>query len=301
MQRWLLFVFFMLIVFISGCAKQQPTVAGLAVLPPEAAIGWEIPENLNITGHGNSYRIVKGPSLDASAALELAAGGQGSVEYFREISRPQIKYNARLQFLSTQGSGRIVLSAYDAKNGLIGKIGWVYTGSLPESTNTAKWVDCRYFANYTGNWIVIDDNSTKLFAKFLPEVNIGAAAKYRLSIEAGQGQHALVTSCALTPSAAQAVMITPVREALAAKLGEIVVIEADIENSGGSTVEKAEIALAEPYGHGLNVLADRRQLVEKLQPGEKRRLSWQVKAQRPDAVNFNKPWVAGFSIRRRSA
>jgi len=61
-------------------------------------------------------------------------------------------------------------------------------------------------------------------------------------------------------------------------------------------VNNVVVKLIEPYGYGLVALSQATQVIDQLTPGEKRHVSWQVKAQRPDAVNVNKPWSIKFSV-----
>ena len=44
---------------------------------------------------------------------------------------PDMTVRGRLEFLSTQGVGRIKVAAYDDAGTLVASVGWVYTGPLP--------------------------------------------------------------------------------------------------------------------------------------------------------------------------
>ena len=280
-----------------GYTREMPPVAGLEPLGPETLKEWGIPGNLALSGTGNSTRVVRGASLAADKALELAAGGQGSQEYFREIGAgSQVQANCRLLFLSTQGAGRIKLSALDADNRVIATLGWVYTGQIPPEDGRTKWLDARYIANYIGEWITFDENVTGLLGKHLPAAALSSAAKYRLSVEAGQGQHVLITACQLASQPEQAVRLTPQTTAFAAILGDLLTVQVGVENTGREPLDSTTVEVVEPYGFGLVVAQDRVRTIANLAPGEKRLLAWQVRAQRPDAVNMHKPWELQVAV-----
>lgn len=295
MFRWV--VPFAVTLLLTGCGLgARAPVAGLAVEPPEALAAWGGPANINAKGEGNGYRVVKGPSLAAEAALELAAGGQGSLEYWREEpAGPDMIVRGRLLLLSTQGVGRVKVAAFDAAGREIGSVGWVYTGPLPAGDSHTKWLDARYTANYVGDWLTFNENIAGVFAAQLPSVR-GPASRYRISVEVGQGQHALITAWDLGTDYTRAVSLSLPSARLTAALGETVPLTAEVENVSGRPLANVAVELVEPYGYGLVAGADRVQAVGTLAPGEKRRLAWQVKAQRPDAVNFGQPWPLAFTV-----
>lgn len=269
-------------------------MAGLTPQPPAALAAWGVPDSLSAQGAGNSWRVVKGASLQADAALELAAGGQGSVEYFREAPAGELAGRGRVQFLSTQGVGRIKVTALDGSGRPLASVGWVFTGPLPAAGPTAKWLDVRYTANYVGDWQVFDHDVAALLAAHAPHA-AAQAARYRLSVEVGQGQHALITALTLANAPAKAVKVTPAAPA-AAVLGDMVTVAAEVENVTARPLAGVTVELVEPYGFGLAAEGDKARTVAALGPGEKARLSWQVRAQRPDAVNFGQPWTVGFAV-----
>lgn len=293
--RWLVFI--TVAVLLAGCGfRPQAPVAGLAPQPPEALAAWGGPASVTARGDGNSYRVVKGPSLAAEAALELAAGGQGGLEYWREAAAgPDLVVRGRLLFLSTQGTGRVKVAALDTAGQELASVGWVYTGPLPAGDSRTKWLDARYTANYVGDWLNFNENIAAAFAAQLSGL-AGAPARYRVSVEVGQGQHALITSWNLGTDYARAVSLSLPTARLAAALGETVQLTAEVENASGRPLADVVVELVEPYGYGLVAASDRAQAVGGLAPGEKRRLVWQVKAQRPDAVNLGRPWPLAFAV-----
>lgn len=281
----------------AGCGGTASPVPAAPLLPqpPEAAAAWGVPANIKEEGTGNSVRVVKGLSLGAESALELAAGGGGSLEYSQTAAASadtQGRY--RLQFLSTQGTGRIKIAALDPGGRPIATVGWVFTGPMPAAEDRTKWLDVRYQANYAGGWITFDDNIAQLLAAQFPQSSFPAAG-YRLSVEAGQGQHVLVTSLQLQDNPSRAVRITPRSRTATARCGDVLAVSAEIENLTGRALQNLAVSLIEPYGFGVAAEGNITQTVD-LAPGEKRLLTWQTKARRADAVNFGQPWVLGFAV-----
>jgi len=291
--RWL--VLTLVALLLAGCARGTlAPQAGLTPQPPEALAAWGVPASLVQKGTGNSCRVVKGAYLSAEAALELATGGQGTIEYFREAPAGELAARGRVQFLSTMGAGRVKLAALDAAGRPLAAVGWVYTGPLPAADGVTKWVDSRFSYNYIGDWLTFDHNVAELFTHRpgLAE----KAAGFRLSVEVGQGQHALITALGLAATPARAVRVSPAATALSAVVGQEVTVAADVENVSSRPLPDVTVALVEPYGYGLVAVGDRVRKVAGLAPGEKRRLTWQIRAQRPDAVNLGRPWAASFAV-----
>ncbi|MDR3589688.1 MAG: hypothetical protein P4N41_08525, partial [Negativicutes bacterium] len=266
-------------------------------LPSSAGAAWGLPDSLVVSGDGNTFRPVQGASLGADAALELAAGGKGGLEYFREISASlPSRFAFRLHFLSTQGTGRVRLTALGVDNHAIATLGWVITGPLPAEGGPAKWLDLRSAYNFDGTWLAMSGDPAEMFARQLPGSSLAGVAKYRLSVDVGQGQHALVTTCELAGLPARALKITPQTDAFSLTLGESISLQVAVENSGSETLAAAKVEMLEPFGYGLIAQDERIRVIDHLAPGEKRILSWQVKAQRPDAVNLDRPWTVGFAV-----
>lgn len=283
----------------TGCggSKMLPQ-AGLTAQVPGAQDTWALPGAINQEGEGNVYRPVAGAALQAPQGLELAAGGKGRLQYSLDISADtDVVAAIRLQFLSTQGTGNIKIAALDLDGKELAAAGWVVTGQLPANTAHSHWADNRVGANYKGDWLTGEYRPAELLAPYLNGLQ---AQTYRLTVEVGQGQHALITRCVLANDVAQAIRIVPVNQQLTAVRGDTVRMEADIVNRTNRLIEHATVELAEPVGYGL-VAVDKVKTVENLQPGEKRRLVWDVKAQRPQSVNMNKPWQANFSINGQPA
>lgn len=286
-----------LVILMTGCARQWTNTAGLSPISGDAGLRWGLAERAVTEGNGNLLRIVGGSSLGAAEALEMAAGGQGKVLYFNEIAAgPEASVVYRLQFLSTQGAGRIYVSALDEQGNLLGRAGWIFTGSMPASSGSEKWLDVRYQANYVGDWISFQFNLHDFLLKNLAVESVAKASRYRFSIETGQGQHALVTQVTLLSDLTRAIRLKPADTALSAKVGDVIPVTVTLENTSNHILSDFKIELIEPFGFGVICQSDAAPQVAGLKPGEKRTVSWQVRLQRPDAVNLNKPWSLKFKV-----
>ncbi len=287
-------------VVLTGCKNHQPVqTAGLTVLTANEDKQWGIPDRLLAQGDGNSSRVLV--SSQDIRMLELAAGNQGQMEYYIEEQGDKAAFaEFRLQFLSTQGSGRIKLSALDSQGNIISATGFVLTGQVPQNTMQNKWQDIRYGTNYQGDWIDKRYNFAEMLAN-LPQEILHSAAKYRLSVEVGQGQHVLISKFAINTDWSKAVRVLPNTRHYAVSQGDQLAIEADVLNVSAKPMNDITVNLLEPFGYGVANLNQSPQKIDHLAPGEKRRISWQVEARRPDAVNLNKPWAIKFSVNQQEA
>ncbi|MDD4600284.1 hypothetical protein SDC9_22938 [bioreactor metagenome] len=295
----LFLLIFGIVLAITGCSKStsMPPDAGLEVQSSDKLTSWHLPENLVEQGENNTYRALLGEKWNNTPMLELAAGSSGHMEYFAEIAaEPAAVANFNLQFLSTQGIGRIKISTLDKQGQVIETLGWAVTGELPQDSARAKWIDARSSANYQGDWMKATYPMAEVLAKYVDAKKTAAADKYRLSIEVGQGQHVLVKEFALGIDQARLVKITPVKQEFVAKVGDNNEIRAIVFNHNNVPVKNVEVKLVEPYGFGIVVPSGAAQIVEELKPGESRELVWKVRAQRADRVNLNQPWQLGFSV-----
>ena len=285
-----------LALLLSGCASQHPPVpvAGLRVAAPDETMKWGLSHQLRQEGTGNSYRVMAAQNQETM--LELAAGNQGMLEYFVEMNADAAAFShVKLEFLSTQGGGKIKFSALDNKGNILGEAGSVFTGALPSNTERSKWQDARYHNNYQGGWM----EETYFFSKMLaalPSSVLAEAATYRLSVEVSNGQHALISRLTTGIDMAKAMAVTPRMSYYAVNQGEIVDIAADVENVSQEPMDDIVVSLQEPYGYGVIAMNQASKAIAHLAPGEKQRISWQVQAQRPDSVNLNQPWSIGFSV-----
>jgi len=294
-------ILLLLAFMLSGCATQPPaTTAGLTVLAADDGKEWNIPNNLIQQGDGNSYRVLAAAD-PGNNMLELVAGSQGHMEYFVEQQADVTAFaQLRLQFLSTQGQGRIKLSALDSQGKTMAETGFVFTGQLPKGSNQSRWQDMRYTTNYQGNWLEDSYNFSQMLAS-LPQDSVTGVTKYRLSVEVGQGQHVLITKFAAGTDITKAVRVVPNTLTYNVSQGDVLSIEADAQNVSKQPVNHVVVKLIEPYGYGLIALSQEAQIIDQLAPNEKRHVSWQVKAQRPDVVNLNKPWTIKFSVNDQEA
>lgn len=283
-------------VALTGCGANLPVqTAGLTVLTANEDKQWGIPDRLIKEGDGNSYRVLSS-STPNQHMLELVAGHQGQMEYFVEEQADMAAFaEFRLQFLSTQGRGQVKLSALDSQGKTVGEVGFVFTGELPKNTLQSKWQDLRYTTNYQGNWIEQRHNFSEIVGS-LSQETMRSAVKYRLSVTVGQGQHVLITKLAIQTDLGKAVRVMPETLKYTVGQGDQLSIGADVQNVSSKQMNQIAVKLIEPYGYGLTSMNPLIQMIGNLAPGEKRRISWQVQAQRSDAVNLNKPWTVKFSV-----
>ena len=142
-------------------------------------------------GVGNSYKFLQ--KNNTEKMLELSAGNNGEISYTKEmIADISATANFKVQFLSTQGKGRLILQGLDENKSVVYSVGWVVTGEMSDSNDQIKWIDSRYSINFKGDWIDTFYNLQVLFDKELGAVNYNKIHYYQLVIECGQGQHALI-------------------------------------------------------------------------------------------------------------
>ncbi|MCX7780298.1 MAG: hypothetical protein N2491_05160 [Negativicutes bacterium] len=282
------------LLLLAGCDGAKRDLAGLTAVAGEANARWGLPNSVRVEGQGNIVRIVTGPGLGAPEALEMAAGGMGKTVYTKEIpAGPDAAAAYRLQFLSTRGTGRVVVSVLDEQGTAIGAVGWVFTGHLPLSEPAAQWIDVRYQANYAGDWVSQKLNLQDVVARHLPAA-LGKAHRYRLAVEAGEGQHALITEMTLFHDLTRLVKLTPVTDRFAVQVGDVLTVRALLENQSNRVIPNIRVEAVEPYGSGITCAENRFKDIAALRPGEKRPVEWKVRAHRPDAVNRGKPWKLVF-------
>ena len=272
---------------LTGCGPEAKIPsAQLEVLPNDKLEQFHVSADLRQEGDDNFYRAVAGKTLGATIGLELSSGADGQMEYFSQIPADSAaRARLRLQFLSTQGVGRVKLSAMDTAGNVLKAVGWVFTGDVPANPDTV-WQDLRTNANYLGDWWEQDVSVYDLL-QAVPQ-----AAQYRLSVETGKGQHVIITQLGFVNDNSTVLKLVPHQKNYQAQIGETFSLETDVENLSAGPVE-TEVTLTEPYGLGL-VANDSKQPV-KLAPYEKKTLSWQVTAKRADEVNMNKPWAIAFA------
>ena len=276
-------------------------VAGLKELSAGEKNEWELPNHLVTEGTDTFHRIVTGAGLLAPQALEMAAGIGARTEYFLDVDGLDDELNYRFQFLSTQGTGRMNITAVGKDGRTVATVGYVFTGSMPDKKDKAVWIDRRLANNYQGGWVQAKIRPSELFStqvsSFLPE----AIAHYRVSVEAGNGQHALITELKSTASQVEGAKIVWRAVPPKALQGETFTLVSDIVNVTDRVLENLTVRLLEPYGYGLVVLENVEQKVRRLAVGETCSLSWKVKAQRSSAVNLGQPWNLQLSINKTVA
>lgn len=281
---------------VSACSQKSSTpIAGLIEESSQELQQWRTEERLTAQGEGNVYRVLKGGSA-SERYLELAAGGQGVMEYtLEELASEAVLAQWRLQFLSTQGTGRLVFYGLDEKGQVLAQVGMVVTGALPQNSLTAKWLDMRYDANYKGTWLEGQEEPRQILQKHLSPQVVEKVKKYRIALQTGQGQHVLLQTFKLEFQPGKAVTVVPMTEALQASIGDELAIKAEVKNTSTRAVSVLAVNLVEPYGRGI-VTDTPTQEIDKLEPGESRIVTWMVKALRADGVNKDKPWNIAFGV-----
>lgn len=271
-------------------------VAALQELPAEEFRRWRLPENLVAEGPDTLVRVVTGAGLLAPQALELSTGAGGRAEYFLELEPVQEELQSRFQFLSTQGTGRLRIAALDGQGRTIAAVGYVFTGSLPEKTANTVWIDRRPSSNFQGNWVQERIRPAELLAAQLPAFLPETAARYRVSLEAGNGQHALITELKPVQSAATGMRVIWRSVPARALQGEILTLGSEIVNQTDRELENISVQLHEPAGYGLTAVGASTQQIPRLPAGGTVSLSWQVRAQRDSSVNLGQPWRLSLGL-----
>ena len=276
--------------------EKIPEVAALIPVPSDQKSAWLLPENLVSEGSDVFSRVVTGKGLLAPQALELATGAAARTEYFIYLDGSEDEFSYRFQFLSTQGTGRLGITALSQDGRPLATVGYVFTGSMPLRQERSFWFDRRLPNNYQGGWEQAKIRASELVAAQIANFAPESVARYRVGIEAGQGQHVLITELksASVPTGGVKSVWRPVPAKIAK--GEILSLAADITNESGATMEDIQVRLMEPYGYGIVALGETEQKIARLASGETVTLHWQVKAQRASAVNLGQAWVVRLSI-----
>ena len=211
MRKSLLSILFAAVLAVAGCSgiglqtntapvaatgpatQAKLAVAGLNELPAGEKSDWRLPQNLVSEGAGNFTRVVTGRSLSAPQALELGTTAGSRSEYFLDMDSAEPELSYRFQFRSTQGTGRMRIAALGKDGQTVASVGFVFTGALPQRTDRSVWLDRRLANNYQGDWVQEQIRPSELFAFHVPAYSADQVARYRVSIEAGNGQHVLIT------------------------------------------------------------------------------------------------------------
>ncbi len=303
MKRYILAALCIALLF-AGCGGNGTAPAGktaLTPVAPEQAAMWQLAERISETGEGNSARVLQTAGTAPEQRLELAAGNTGTIEYkLEEPADIAAFFSGDVEFLSTQGTGQVVLTALDATGGEIARLGTVFTGALPPQQQNSQWQDKRYVNNYEGRWESLAREPEALFTAAVPGFKPAMAARYRLTVKVGQGQHALIKGLTAGLAPAKAVELSAVQPAYAAVLGDTLTVEARLTNHSRQPIDKLTVRCVEPEGYGYVVVGAAAQEVTELLPGETRGLSWTIKAQRPDTVNFTKTWPVRLAVEDRT-
>ena len=246
-------------------------------------------------GVGNSYKFLQ--KNNTEKMLELSAGNNGEISYTKEmIADISATANFKVQFLSTQGKGRLILQGLDENKSVVYSVGWVVTGEMSDSNDKIKWIDSRYSINFKGDWIDTFYNLQVLFDKELGAVNYNKIHYYQLVIECGQGQHALIARDDMFNDHNASLKIEPLSPKVNLVKGQEFYLQANLTNLSKYQINSAAVNLILPEGYGLVLQSPAEIVNQDLQPGETRMLKWQLLANRSNAVNLDKDWAIGFNI-----
>jgi hypothetical protein len=218
------------------------------------------------------------------------------MEYFLDVDSSDDELNYRFQFLSTQGTGRMSIAAVGKDGRTVATVGYVFSGALPEKNDKAVWIDRRLSNNYQGGWVQSQIHPSELFstqiASFVPE----SIARYRVRIESGNGQHALITELKSASSQVEGTKIIWRSVPKKAVQGVTYIIVSDVVNVTDKVLENLILRLHEPFGYGLVAEGPSEQKIVRLAAGESVSLSWKIKAQRASTVNLGQPWSLRLSV-----
>ena len=271
MRKILVLLFIFLMQLLVGCSSSLPgksdkvseirplpkedkqATAALSPLPADQKSSWQLPDNLVTEGSETMSRVVTGTGLLAPQALELTTGAAAKSEYFVQLDGRDDELAYRFQFLSTQGTGRLGITALAQDGRRLATVGYVFSGAMPEKQERAVWIDRRLPNNYQGGWVQDKLRTSELFSSQIPNFAPEAVARYRVGIEAGQGQHVLITELksASVPVEGFKVAWRPVPAKITK--GDVFPLAADITNVSGAAMENVTVRLLEPYGYGIVV------------------------------------------------
>lgn len=296
-------LFFVLIWMVAGCGRSAPTAALLPADVSQAA-SWQVEQRVARVGDGTA-RVITGPALSDGqtppTAVELAAAQDGDLTYWLAADGLAVDVDVRVRFLSMAGRGRVILTLYDQAGQPLGTVGWLFSGRAPQQAASSHWLDMRQQENFRGDWFTLHVPVRELVAQYLPAVAPQQVTRCVLAIQVGAGQHVLINAAGFSPDAAAAVRFTAAGPARPLAVGETFTITGVVENVTAASVPEVTVTLAEPYGAGVTVLDGPSRTVTALAPGEKRTVSWQVRAQRPDTVNLSRPWQVNFTVHGQDA
>jgi len=318
MRKQILILLVWALLVVAGCSTLAPSniapvsvtgpdtqarlaVAGLKELPAGEKSDWRLPQNLVSEGSGNFSRVVTGRGLSAPQALEMGAGAEARSEYFLEMDSAEPELAYRFQFRSTQGTGRMKITALAKDGQTVASVGFVFTGSIPLKAERAIWLDRRLANNYQGDWVQEQIRPSELFSFHVPAFSPDQVARYRVSIEAGNGQHVLITDLKSAGSQVEGVRVVWRSIPVAVSVGDMISLRTEISNVTDRTLENLSLKLLEPYAYGLISQGPAEQKIAKLAVGETVTLDWKVRAQRASAVNLGLPWDLRLAVNKSTA
>lgn len=278
MRKISLLVLLLGLLIASGCGKKEAVPVATLTPEPAAASAWQLEARLTESGGGNQKRTLR--SAQGENLLELAAGNEGLLRYSITADTGKGAIAAYdLQFLSTQGTGRIIFEALDGAGKVLAAKDMVFSGRLQTGQQ-----DRIYRNNYQGGWL-----KESIGSRDLPPAAVQQARSYRLTLEVGQGQHAMLRSFSVAQDLSSALKVS-FAAMQSFRQGENGEVKVEATNDSGRDLQDVTLVLEEPYAYGV-LVSDAKKQSGPWPDREKRSFNWRIKAQRADAVNLDQPWA----------
>lgn len=278
---------------LAGCGKQLQMTAGLTPLPGDVAAGV-----IQTEGGGSRHRQVQ--TSDGERLTELTTSHQSAIRWEQEqdVAAADVAA-AEVMFLSTQGTGRLVLRCLDAQGGVVYEGGFVFSGALPTG-GQGEWQDRRENANYLGGWRRESVNLDEV----LRRNQLAKAVRIQWGVEIGQGQHVLVRGLTLQAQPERRLTAEWTDGLQELGLGQQRDLRLRLTNRSSAGMPAVTLTLEEPVAFGVVCSSSKQVTVGPLAPGATTEVTWSVRGQRGNEVNFGRPWQlqvqsAGRSIAQR--
>lgn len=254
--------------------------------------GWQ----LHSSGAKPNFQIININGVPGQA-LTLTAENQGFARLSQQVKTPTpfVRVRFKANFLSTQGNGYVSVAALDDDNQPLARFGWVVTGELPVPDGSEKWEDRREPVNTLGKWLEQDFLLGERLKTEFPQLDYRKIRGYQVDLAVSGGQHGVLADVHLLAQQRAGLGLEVVEDPAVRTLHEDFTITTRISNTGENAQQAVAVRAVEPFGWGL-VVREPVQTIETIAPGETKLISWTVRAQRPSAVNFGKPWKMMFRI-----
>lgn len=254
--------------------------------------GWELKSNVAKPQH----QLVQISGMPGKT-VALTAEHQGFAELSQRVKTPTpfVRLRFKANFLSTQGNGYVRVTALDAQDQPLGRLGWAVTGEMPPAAANEKWDDRRVPLNTLGTWLEQDFLLVERLQEVFPQLDYRMIRGYQVDFLVSGGQHGLFGDVHLLVQERAGLVLEVEKDQPGRTLGEDFSVTTVVSNKGQTTQQAVVVRAVEPPGWGL-VVREPVQSIETIAPGETKVLHWSVRAQRPSTVNFGKPWDLLFKM-----